>query len=117
LVDDGDEVINASIDNITLYNFIENDCSFPAQLVLNCSLSNMWFPVMDADTTLMLQPYFNKKLLYKIQIVKTDEFNVKLVKMIEKDTNIDISDNILKSGIGQLLSSAIKTSIINIIFF
>lgn len=108
LVDEGDEIINEHFIKIILYNFIENDCNLLAQLVLDCSLSNMWFPVINVDTILMLQPYFNKELLYKIQIVKIDESGIKLVQMIQNDTNVDISDTILKSGIGQRLS-AIKT--------
>lgn len=112
LVDEGDEIINENFNNITLFNFVESDCNILAQLVLDCSLNNMWFPVLNIDTILMLQPYFNKELLYKIQIVKTDESGIKLVQMIQNDTNVDISDAILNSGIGQRLSAAIKTGII-----
>lgn len=112
LVDEGDEIINENFNNITLFNFIESDCNLLAQLVLDCSLHNMWFPALNMDTILMLQPYFNKELLHKIQIVKTDESGIKLVRMIQNDTNVDISDAILNSGIGQRLSAAIKTGII-----
>lgn len=112
MVDEGDEITNEIFDNITLYNFTESDCDLPGQLVLDCSLNNMWFPIMNVDTTLMLKPYFNKELLYKVQVVKTDESGVKLVQMFKNDTNIDISDMILKSGIGQRLCAAEKTGLV-----
>lgn len=109
LLDEGDEIINENFNKITLFNFIKSDCNLSAQLVLDCSLSNMWFPVVNVDTILMLQPNFNTGLLYKIQIVETVESGIRLVRMIQNDTNVDISDTILKSGIGQRLSAAIKT--------
>jgi len=71
----------------------------------------MWFPVINVDTTLMLQPYFKIGQLYKILILKNDESDVKVVQMIQNDTNIDVSDAILQSGIGQRLSAAMKTGI------
>lgn len=111
LVDEGDEIINENFNKIILYNFIESDCNLPRQLVLDCSINNMWFPIISVDTLLMIQPYFNEKLLYSIKIVKSDESGVKSVQMINKDTNVDISDSILKSGIGQRLCSAMKTGI------
>lgn len=92
-----------------MYNFIETDCNVPKQLVLDCSLSNMWFPVLNEDTMLMLQPYFKKQILYKVNIVKTDESGMKLVQLIEENANIDISNIILESGIGQRLTAAMKT--------
>lgn len=109
LVDEGEKIIDVIFDKITLYNFIESDCHLPGQLVLDCSLNNMWFPILNVDTILMLKPYFNQELLYKVRIVKTDVSGVKLVQMIKNDTNIDISDSILQSGIGQHLCAAIKT--------
>uniref|UniRef100_A0A2S2R5N5 Tudor domain-containing protein n=1 Tax=Sipha flava TaxID=143950 RepID=A0A2S2R5N5_9HEMI len=109
LVDEGNEVINEMFNNIILYNFIESDCNFPAQLVLDCSLNNMWFPSMSVDTSIMLQPYFDKKQLYKVLIIKSDESGTQFVQMIQKDTNIDLSEIILESGIGQRLCAAIKT--------
>lgn len=117
LVDEGDEIAIENIEEITLYNFVEDDCKLPAQLVLNCSLSNIWFPCMNVDTTLMLEPFFNKKLLYKIIIVKNNETGVKFVQMIKKDSNIDISVEILEAGFGQRLCAAIKTGMITNIFF
>lgn len=95
--------------NIILYNFIETDCNLPAQLVLDCSLYNMWFPSMNVDTSIILQPYFDKKQLYKVLIIKSDESGAQLVQMIQKDTNIDISEVILESGFGQRLCAAMKT--------
>ncbi|KAE9535821.1 hypothetical protein AGLY_007722 [Aphis glycines] len=109
LIDEGDKIINEYFDKIILYNFVESDCNLPGQLVLNCSLSDMWFPVINIDTTLMLQPYFKLGELYKILIVKTDESGSKVVQMIHKDTNIDVSNAILQSGIGQRLNAAMKT--------
>lgn len=103
--------------NITLYNFIESDCNLPAQLVLDCSLNNMWFPSLNIDTSLLLQPYFDKKLLYKIVIIETEESGTQLVQMIQKDTNFDVSKIILESGIGQHLCAAMKTGIIIIFTF
>lgn len=114
LIDEGDEIIHENVDEVILYNFIESDCELPEQLVLECSLSNMWFPLMTVDITLILQPYFNKELLYHVKIVKSDESGVKIVRMINKDTNIDISDSILESGIGQRLCAAMKTGTVNI---
>jgi len=114
LVDKGDEIVHENFDEVILYNFIESDCALPEQLVLECSLSNMWFPLMTVDITLILLPYFNKELLYKIKIVKSEESGVKVVQMINKDTNIDISDSILESGIGQRLCVAMKTGTVNI---
>lgn len=114
LVDEGDEIINEHYSNITLYNFIESDGYLPGQLVLDCALNNMWFPVMNIDTIFLLQPYFSKKQLYKVLIIDTIECGVKLVQMIIKDTNIDVSDVILQSGIGQRLLAAMKTGIFNI---
>lgn len=111
LVDEGDEIINENFNKITLYNFIESDCNLPRQLVLDCSLSNMWFPIISVDTLLLIQPYFNKKILYTVKIIKSDESGVKSVQMFNKNTNVDISDTILKSGIGQRLVSAMKTGI------
>lgn len=110
LVDEGDEIINENFNKITLYNFIETDCNVPRQLVLDCSLSNMWFPILNEDTVLMLEPYFKKQILYKVKIIKSDESGVKLVQLIEEDTNIDISNIILESGIGQHLTATMKTS-------
>jgi hypothetical protein len=117
LVDEGNEVINEMFNNIILYNFIESDCNFPAQLVLDCSLNNMWFPSMSVDTSIMLQPYFDKKQLYKVLIIKSDESGTQFVQMIQKDTNIDLSEIILESGIGQRLCAAIKTGFFFTILF
>lgn len=117
LVDEGDEIINEHFSKITLYNFIENDCFLPEQIVLDCALNNMWFPVMNIDTIFLLQPYFSKRQLYKVIIVETTECGVNLVKLILKDTGVtDISDVILGSGIGQRLSAAMKTGIFYIIY-
>lgn len=109
MIDERNEITNENFNNIILYNFIETDCNIPAQLVLDCTLSNMWFPVLNEDTILMLQPYFNNKLLYTVNIIKTDESNLNFVQLIEKDTNIDISNIILESGFGQRLCAAMKT--------
>ncbi|XP_025193812.1 uncharacterized protein LOC112593566 isoform X2 [Melanaphis sacchari] len=109
LIDEGDKIIDEHFDKIKLYNFVENDYSLPKQLVLNCSLSDMWFPVINIDTTLILQPHFKIGQLYKILIVKTDESGNKVVQMIHKDTNVDVSNAILQSGIGQRLNAAMKT--------
>lgn len=111
MIDEGNEIINEHFSKITLYYFMNSDCYLPGQLVLDCALNNMWFPVMNIDTISMLQPYFNERLFYKVLIVDTDEMGVKLVQMILKDTNIDISDDILKSGIGQRLTAVMKTGI------
>lgn len=115
LIDEGSEVIHENFESITLYNFIESDCNLPGQLVLNCSLSNMWFPIINVDTALILQPYFNKELLYKVRIIETNESGINMVQMFQKDTNLDISKSILKSGIGQRLCAALKTGMINIL--
>lgn len=119
LIDEGNKIINEHFDKIILYNFVESDCNLPEQLVLNCSLSDMWFPVINFDTTLVLQPHFKIGQLYKILIVKTDESGTNVVQMIHKDTHVDVSDAILQSGIGQRLNAAMKTGIIiyNINFF
>jgi len=117
LIDEGDKIINEHFDKIILYNFIESDCYIPGQLVINCSLSDMWFPVMNTDTILMLQPHFKIGQLYKVLIVKTDEFGTKVVQIIQKDTNVDVSNAILQSGIGQRLNAAMKTGIIYNIHF
>lgn len=117
LVDEGNEIIDSSFNEVILYNFIEDDCVLPGQLVLECSLSNMWFPVMNCDTATLLKPYFIKDKLYNIQIVETDEYNVNLVHLVEKDTNIDICESILKSGIGQRLDAVMRTGIIYSILF
>ncbi|VVC24546.1 Hypothetical protein CINCED_3A019121 [Cinara cedri] len=109
LVDEGNKIIHDNFNNIVLYNFIESDCCLPGQLVLDCSLNDMWFPVLDIDISTLLKPYFIKGKLYNIQIVETDEYNVNLVHMVENDTNIDISNSILNSGIGQRLCAAMKT--------
>lgn len=109
LVDEGNKIIHDNFNNIVLYMFIESDCCLPVQLVLNCSLNNMWFPVLDVDISTLLKPYFTNGKLYTIQIIETDEYNVNLVDMVEKDTNIDISNSILNSGIGQRLCAAMKT--------
>lgn len=112
MIDEGDKIINEHFDKIILYNFVESDCNLPGQLVLDCSLSDMWFPVINIDTTLILQPYFKLGELYKILIVKSDESGSKVVQMIHKDTNVDVSNAILESGIGQRLNAAMKTGII-----
>lgn len=109
LIDEGNKLIHDNINNIILYNCIESDCNIPAQLVLDCSLNNMWFPVLDSDITTILKPYFLQDKLYNIRVVGTDEYNIHLVHMVEKDTNIDVSDHILKSGIGQHLCAAMRT--------
>jgi len=118
LIDEGDKIINEYFDKIILYNFVESDCNVPGQLVIDCSLSDMWFPVINIDITLMLQPHFKIGQLYKVLIVKTNESSTQVVQMIQKDTNVDISNAILQSGIGQRLNAAMKTGIIynNIIF-
>jgi len=108
-VDEGDKITDEMFNKITLYNFIKSDCHLPEQLVLNCSLNNMWFPIINCNTMLMLKPFFNNEQLYKVQIIKTDESGTKLVQMFKNDTNIDISNSILRSGIGQRLCAAIKT--------
>ncbi|XP_026804803.1 uncharacterized protein LOC113548228 [Rhopalosiphum maidis] len=109
LIDEGNKVINEHFDKIILYNFVESDCNLPEQLVLSCSLSDMWFPVINIDTILLLQPHFKIGQLYKILIVKTDESGINVVQMIHKDTHVDVSDAILQSGIGQRLNAAMKT--------
>lgn len=109
LIDEGDKIINEYFDKIILYNFVESDCNVPGQLVIHCSLSDMWFPVINIDTTLMLQPYFKIGQLYKILIIQTNESGTKVVQMIQKDTNVDVSNAILQSGIGQRLNAAMKT--------
>lgn len=118
MIDEGDKIINEYFDKIILYNFVESDCNVPGQLVIDCSLSDMWFPVINIDITLMLQPYFKIGQLYKVLIVKTNESGTQVVQMIQKDTNVDVSNAILQSGIGQRLNAAMKTGIIynNIIF-
>lgn len=116
LVDEGNEVINEMFNKITLYNFIESDCNLPAQLVLDCALNDMWFPFLNVDISLMLQPYFDKNILYKVIIIKPDKSGTQLVQMIQIDTNIDISETILASGFGQRLYAAMKTGMINIFF-
>jgi len=118
LVDEGDKIITEYFDKIILYNFVESDCNVPGQLVIDCSLSDMWFPVINIDITLMLQPHFKIGQLYKVLIVKINESGTRVVEMIQKDTNVDVSNAILQSGIGQRLNAAMKTGIIynNIIF-
>lgn len=117
LIDEGNKIIYVYFDKIILYNCIESDCNIPAQLVLDCSLNNMWFPILNSDITTLLKPYFIQDKLYNIRIVETNEYNIHLVHMVEKDTNIDVSDHILKSGIGQRLCAAMRTGIIYNIFF
>ncbi|XP_015365129.1 PREDICTED: uncharacterized protein LOC107162646 [Diuraphis noxia] len=109
LIDEGDKIINEYFDKIILYNFVESDCNVPGQLVMHCSLYDMWFPVINTDTTLMLQPHFKISKLYKVLIVKTNESGTKVVQLIHKDTNVDVSNAILQSGIGQRLNAAMKT--------
>lgn len=111
MADEGNEIVNKNFNEIILYNFIENDCELRKQLVLECSLYDMWFSTMTADIILLLQPFFNTELLYKIKIMKTDESGVNFVQMFNKDSDIDISNNILESGIGQRLCAAMKTGI------
>lgn len=113
MADEGNEIVNENFNEIILYNFIENDCELRKQLVLECSLYDMWFSFMTADIILLLQPFFNTELLYKIKIIKTDESGVNFVQMFQKDNNIDISNNILESGIGQRLCAAMKTGMVN----
>lgn len=112
LVDEGNEIVNENFNEIVLYNFIESDCELRKQLVLECSLNDMWFSFMTADIILLLQPFFNTEVLYKIKIIKTDESGVNFVQMFQKDNNIDISNNILESGIGQRLCAAMKTGMV-----
>ncbi|XP_050421406.1 uncharacterized protein LOC126833881 [Adelges cooleyi] len=109
LVDQGDEIVNEEFNKVTLYNFMENDCNMPAQLVLECSLSNMWFPLLNTDIASIIKPHFHDESLYTCFITGQDENGRKLVQLIENDTNINVSDSLLKSGIGQYLSSAMKT--------
>lgn len=113
LVDVGGELIHENLNNMILYNFIESDCELPGQLILECSLNNMWFPVLNIDTILLIQPYFNKEL-YNVQIVKTIENGIHLVEMKIKDSNTNISDLLLRSGIGQRLSEVMKSGKIKI---
>lgn len=112
MVDEGNEITHHNFSNMTLFNFIESDCDLPGQLVLDCSLNNMWFPVINVDTLLLLQPYFNKELLYNVQIVTTIENGINLVEMAIEDSNVNISDLILKSGIGQRLCAVMKTGMV-----
>lgn len=116
LADEGNEIVNENFNEIVLYNFIESDCQLQKQLVLECSLYDMWFPFLTADILLLLQPFFNTELLYKIKIIKTDESGVNFIQMFQKDNDIDISNNILESGIGQRLCAAMKTGMVNNIF-
>jgi len=109
LIDEGDKVVNEYVDKILLYNFVESDCNVPGQLVIDCSLSDMWFPVINIDITLMLQPHFKIGQLYKVLLLKTNESGTQVVQMFHKDTNVDVSNAILQSGIGQRLNSAMKT--------
>lgn len=113
LVDDGSEIINEYFNKITLYNFIESDSHLPGQFVLDCALSNMRSSVINIDSiSNKLHPYFNKKLLYKVLIIGTYKTGVKLVQLVQKDTNIDIYDAILKFEIEQRLCATMKTGII-----
>ncbi|XP_029344615.1 uncharacterized protein LOC100572451 isoform X2 [Acyrthosiphon pisum] len=109
LIDEGDKIVNEYVDKIILYNFVESDCNVPGQLVIDCSLSDMWFPVINIDITLMLQPHFKIGQLYKVLLLKTNESGTQVVQMIHKDTNVDVSNAILQSGIGQRLNAAMKT--------
>lgn len=109
LIDEGDKIVNEYVDKIILYNFVESDCNVPGQLVIDCSLSDMWFPVINIDITLMLQPHFKIGQLYKVLLLKTNESGTQVVQMIHKDTNVDVSDAILQCGIGQRLNAAMKT--------
>jgi len=117
LIDEGDKIINEYFDKIILYNFVESDCNVPGQLVIRCLLNDMWFPVINIDTMLMLQPHFKISQLYKVLIFKTNDSGTKVVQLIHKDTNVDVSNAILQSGIGQRLSAAMKTGIIYNIHF
>lgn len=112
LIDEGDKIINEYFEKIMLYNFVESDCNVPGQLVIHCLLNDMWFPVINIDTALMLQPHFKISHLYKVIIFKTNESGTKVVQLIHKDTNVDVSNAILQSGMGQRLSAAMKTGII-----
>jgi len=117
LIDEGDKIVNEYVDKIILYNFVENDCNVPGQLVIDCSLSDMWFPVINIDITSMLQPHFKIGQLYKVLLLKTNESGTQVVQMIHKDTNVDVSNAILQSGIGQRLNAAMKTGKIHNINF
>ncbi|XP_050546738.1 uncharacterized protein LOC126908583 [Daktulosphaira vitifoliae] len=109
LVDEGNEIVNEEFDKIVLYNFLESDCIMPAQLVLECSLSDMWFPLLNIDVAMIVKSHFHNASIYKCIITGKDEIGRNSVKMIEKDSNIDIADSILKSGFGQRLESVMKT--------